>query len=166
MATIGTRIVKGAVAGVAGTLAMDLLWWARYRRGGGTDSFPDWEFASGTSSFDEASAPGQVGRQAARLVGVELSDETAAFTTNVVHWLTGAGYGVAHALVNDGRTPWLAGLATGAGAFANSYASLGVLGIYEPIWKYEPKVVASDLRAHLLFGAATGLAHAALAHGD
>ncbi len=144
---------------------MDLLWWSRYRRGGGEDSFAEWDIASGrTPSFDEASAPGQVGRRAARLVGVDLPDEVAGTTTDVVHWMTGASYGTAHALLNDGRRrrPLVAGLLTGAGAFANSYATLGAIGVYEPIWEYDVETLAQDFSAHLLFGAATGLAHAAL----
>lgn len=169
MAGMIGRITRGVVAGVAGTLAMDLLWWSRHRRSGGEDRFSEWDISSGsTASFDEASAPGQVGRRAARLVGVDLPDEVAGVTTDVVHWMTGAGYGTAHALVNDGRRrPLLAGLLTGAGAFANSYATLGAIGVYEPIWEYDGETLAQDLSAHLLFGATTGLAYAALARsGD
>lgn len=40
---LGT-IASGAVAGAVGTLAMDLLWYWRYRRDGGEDSFSDWEY--------------------------------------------------------------------------------------------------------------------------
>lgn len=157
------RVARGVAAGLAGTLAMDLLWWSRYRRGGGEDGFREWEFATGTASFDEASAPAQVGRRAAQLVGVDLPDEFAGPTTNVVHWLTGVGYGTAHGVLNDGRRrPLLGGLLTGLGAFANSYASLGALGVYEPIWEYDGPTLAKDLGAHLLFGTTTGLTYAAL----
>lgn len=163
MAGLVGRIVRGAVAGLVGTLAMDLLWWSRYRRGGGEDGFTDWEFATGTSSFEEASAPAQVGQRVAGLAGVELPDEAAAMTTNVVHWLTGAGYGVLHGLLHgDGSRPVLNGAATGAGAFSNSYAVMGTMGLYEPMWKYDAQTLAKDLSAHLLFGTATGLTYAAL----
>lgn len=165
MAGLTARIARGVVAGVAGTLAMDLLWWSRYRRGGGDGGFADWEFATGTTSFEQAPAPGKVGQRAAEIVGVDLPDEVAGTTTNVVHWLTGVGYGTAHAMLNDGRRRGLPrGLLTGAGAFANSYATLGALGVYEPIWEYDGDTLAKDLSAHLLFGAATGLAYAALSH--
>lgn len=164
MAGMVGRIARGVVAGAAGTLAMDVLWWSRYRRGGGQGSFAEWDIASGsTASFEEASAPGQVGRHAARMVGVDLPDGKAGTTTDVVHWMTGASYGTAHALLHDGRRrPWLAGLLTGVGAFANSYATLGALGVYEPIWEYDTETLARDLSAHLLFGATTGLTYAAL----
>jgi hypothetical protein len=164
MAGLVGRVARGMLAGVAGTLAMDLLWWSRYRRGGGEDGFADWEFATGTRSFEQASAPAQVGRRAASLVGIDLPDGAAATTTNVVHWLTGVGYGAAHGLVNDGRrSAAVGGLVTGAGAFANSYATLGALGVYEPIWEYDGPTLAKDLGAHLLFGATTGLVYGALA---
>lgn len=163
MAGLVGRTVRGALAGAFGTLAMDVLWWVRYRRGGGQDGFVDWEFATTTSSFDEASAPGKVGQRAAAMVGIELPDETAGTTTSVVHWLTGVGYGIGHTLlVEDGRGPVAAGALTGAGAFANSYATLGAMGVYAPIWEYDAETLGKDLSAHLLFGAATGLAAAAL----
>lgn len=162
--SLATRVLRGALAGVAGTLAMDLLWWSRYRRGGGDDGFTDWEFATSTTSFDGAPAPALVGQRAASLVGVDLPDRAAGTTTNVVHWLTGVGYGVAHAVLHtDDRHPVRRGVATGVGAFANSYASLGALGVYEPIWAYDRDTLAQDLSAHVLFGTVVGLAHAALA---
>ena len=157
------RVVAGVAAGMAGTLAMDLLWWSRYRRGGGEDGFTDWEFSASTTSFEEAGPPAQVGRRAAALVGVDLPDELAGTTTNVVHWLTGVGYGLAHAAVSDGGRSLRSGLATGAGAFANSYATLGALGLYQPIWEYDGQTLAKDFSAHLLFGVAAGLTHGAIA---
>lgn len=160
------RIVRGLVAGVVGTLAMDLVWYGRYRRGGSRDGFGDWEFATSTSSFDEAPAPGQVGKRIADTVGVALPDQAAGVTTNVMHWLTGVGYGVGHALLQDGRGPVLGGAATGAGAFANSYATLGALGIYEPIWTYDRDTLVKDFSAHLVFGLAAGLAYRALPGGS
>lgn len=164
MAGLFTRIARGAMAGMAGTLAMDLLWWSRYRRGGGEHGFPDWEFATGTTSFDEAAAPAKAAHRVAALVGVDLPDEAAATTTNVVHWLTGVGYGVGHALLHDDGPdhPLRNGVATGVGAFANSYAAMGALGLYEPIWEYDAQTLAKDLSAHLLFGTTVGLTHAVL----
>jgi len=48
------RLLRGVVAGAVGTLAMDLIWWRRYRRGGGDDGFVDWDLATSTAGFDEA----------------------------------------------------------------------------------------------------------------
>jgi hypothetical protein len=47
MATNPLRgLLRGAMAGAAGTVAMDLVWYARYRRGGGNDAFPAWARSS------------------------------------------------------------------------------------------------------------------------
>jgi hypothetical protein len=153
------RLVTGALAGAAGTLAMDLVWYRRYRRGGGDDGFGNWEFATSTASFDEASAPGQVGKRLADVVGVNLPDDRAGLATNVMHWLTGVGYGLGHAVLQDRRAPLLGGALTGAGAFANSYATMGAMGVYEPIWTYDRESLLQDLSAHLAFGLATGLTY-------
>ena len=156
------QIATGAVAGVLGTVAMDLVWYGRYRRGGGTDGPLAWEFAGSVASFDEASAPGKVGKRLADTVGIELPDSAAAMITNAMHWLTGAGYGVAHAVLLDDRPPLLAGVATGVGAVANSYATLGAMGVYAPVWKYDAATVAKDVSAHVVFGVATSFAYRAL----
>lgn len=158
---LGT-IVKGAVAGAVGTLAMDAVWFRRYRDGGGEQGFADWEFATDTTSFEDAAAPGKVGQRVAEKAGVDLPDETAGLTTNVVHWLTGVGYGIGHALSQHRRGVVTGGVLTGVGAFLNSYASLGALGIYEPIWEYDRETLAKDLTAHLAFGLATAAAFRAL----
>lgn len=151
-------ILKGALAGAAGTLAMDAVWYRRYRSGGGDDPFAAWEFSADTTSFEEASAPGKVGRMAAEKVGIDLPDETAGLTTNVVHWLTGIGYGIGHAVLQRRRGLLGGGVSTGVGAFLNSYATLGALGVYDPIWEYDRETLAKDLSAHLAFGLATATA--------
>jgi hypothetical protein len=64
--TVGTplgAIGRGLAAGAVGSLAMDVLWYARYRRGGGQMHFFAWEFSSGPSSWEEAPVPGQVGKR-------------------------------------------------------------------------------------------------------
>ena len=91
--------------------------------------------AGAVDSFEQASAPGQVGKRVADTVGTELPDSAAATTTNGLHWLTGAGYGVTHALLLHERPTLLGGVATGAGAVVNSYAILGVMASTEPMWR-------------------------------
>lgn len=152
------RTLTGAMAGAAGTIAMDLLWYRRYQADGGDDAFTDWAFATSTTSFEEAPAPGQVGKKAADVVGITLPDSRARLTTNVMHWITGMGYGVGHGLLwrDAGVT---AGLLTGSLAFANSYGVLGALGVYEPIWTYDAETLSQDLSAHLVFGVATAVAY-------
>lgn len=159
------RIMTGAVAGLVGGLVMDLVWYRRYRSGGGEQPFTDWDFSASTSSFEEASPPGKVGKKAADAVGLDLPDEAAGATTNVVHWLTAAGYGAAHGLLQHRRGLVTGGLLTGAGAFASSYATLGGLGVYEPIWEYDRDTLLEDLTAHLAFGLGTAVAYEAMTRG-
>lgn len=154
-------IVKGLVAGVVGTVAMDLVWYSRYRRSGGDDGFMDWEFSSSTDGFDDAGAPAQVGKRTAAAVGIDLPDSAAGTTNNVVHWLTGAQWGAVHgaatALVENHDLALA--VALGPAACSAAYALLGAAGIYEPIWTYDAKTLEQDYSAHLVFGLATAAAY-------
>ena len=162
------NVVAGAVAGAVGTLAMDLELYRRYRADGGEDSFARWEFAEGVTSWDQASAPGQVGRKALRLVtGDDPSDALARPATNVMHWATGVGWGVQFGLLasRSTRHPWLRGLALGPTAWSTSYVVLPLAKVYEPIWRYDARTLAKDLSAHLVYGSAASAAFAVLASG-
>jgi hypothetical protein len=159
-------VVKGAVAGLVGTFAMDLLWYRRHRREGGTDGFLDWELSADTASYDQAGAPAQVGKRIVEgYLQRELPPESARAMNNAVHVLTGVTWGVAHgvAATSIGAPRIRHGLATGAAAWAASYAMLAPAGVYKPMWEYPPGVLWKDLSAHLLFGFGTGAAFRALA---
>jgi hypothetical protein len=160
------RLVRGALAGAAGTLAMDLVWYRRQQRDGSEQSFLEWELGGSPGSYDEAGPPAQVARTLAGALGIELPESSAGAATNVVHWATGMGYAaVIQAVIGRRRNLAASGLATGVGAFANSYAVLGALGIYQPIWEYDADTLRDDLTAHLVFGAATAVAYRVLARG-
>lgn len=160
MGLLGT-IAKGAVAGAVGTLAMDALWYSRHRRHGGDQDVTDWEFTD-ADSVEEAGAPARFAETVTDVLGVEVPDEHAGTVNDTVHWLTGVANGIGHGLLHGRRNPLLGGAATGVSAFATSYGVLGALGVYEPIWEYEPETLRKDLGAHLVYGLATSLAHAAL----
>jgi hypothetical protein len=155
-------VTRGVVAGTAGTLAMDLVWYSRYRRGGGQDGFLDWEFSSPTASFEDAGAPAQVGKRIVHAVArKDLPDRAAALTNNVVHWATGSQWGALYGIVTRSRTERSPahGLLLGPAAWGTAYALLGSAGIYEPIWRYDKETLAKDLGAHLVFGVATAAAY-------
>jgi hypothetical protein len=151
-------VARGAVAGVAGTLAMDLLLFARYRRGGGTEAFKSWEFSAGVTDWDSAPAPAQIGR---RLVeGVferKLADRQAALVNNVTHWAYGVGAATQFGLVVGSlRRPRVAyGPVFGAAVWASSYVVLPAARLYKPIWEYDRATLTKDLTAHLLYGTTT-----------
>src|ERR1051325_268954 len=84
----------GLLAGAAGTLSMDIVWFVRYKRGGGESNFADWEFARGLSSWEDASAPAKVGKLLYEtFTSSELPDARAALTTNIMHWAYGLQWG-------------------------------------------------------------------------
>ena len=105
------HLAAGALAGGAGTAAMDLLLYRRYRREGGKDGIWRWESAEGVTTWDEASAPGRLGQKVERFVmGRSPPERLARATTNLVHWATGAGWGLVR---RAGQAYVDAGLAAG-----------------------------------------------------
>jgi hypothetical protein len=153
---------NGALAGIVGTAAMDVVWYWRYRRGGGEDGPLAWEFSAGTESYEQAGAPAQVGRRLVEgFTQSELDSHTARHMNNAVHWATGIGWGALHGLLAGSarkRKPARYGLRTGTVAWVASYALLAQAGLYKPMWKYPPSVLSKDLSAHLVYGLGTAAA--------
>jgi len=155
------NVVAGALAGAVGTAAMDLLLYARYRRGGGKDGLRRWEFAGNVMSWDDASAPGQLARKTwRRVTSQEPPDEWARPATNIVHWATGVGWGALYGAVasTTTRRPLVRALALGPAAWLSGYVVLPLAKVYEPIWKYDARTLADDLSAHVLYGDVTSAA--------
>ncbi len=152
------RAVRGAIAGAVGTAAMDLVWYARYRRGGGDRSVLEWEFSKGLT-WDNAPAPAQVGKKAAKaLLGADLPDQAAPRVNNAVHWSTGAMWGAAYGVVlgrHGRRPPVQTGLVFGPAVCATSYVVLPLMKLYKPIWQYDAKTLFEDFSAHTVFGLTT-----------
>ncbi|HEX4100534.1 MAG TPA: hypothetical protein VHY21_08330 [Pseudonocardiaceae bacterium] len=159
-------VVRGAAAGAVGTIAMDLLWFSRYKRNGGDSGFVDWEFAAGLNSWDGAPAPAQFGRRLIQgVLQRDLPPERARLVNNVVHWATGVGWSAAFGLVSGSlstRRGWH-GLILGAGVWAQSYAVLVPAKLYKPIWEYDAETLWKDLSAHLVYGLATATTFRVLA---
>lgn len=147
--------MRGLVAGAAGTLAMDCLWYYRYRRGGGTSGFVDWETSTDLQAWDDAPAPAKFGRLVVRrTLHRDLPARQARLTNNVVHWSTGAGWGVVLGMVMGSPIlhPACHGLAFGTAVWLQSYAVLTPAKLYKPMWDYDAKTLGRDLSAHLLYG--------------
>lgn len=156
-------VLGGAVAGMVGTLAMDLVWFRRSKKAGAEGAFSQWEFTDATS-FDEAGAPAQVAAKAASVLGVDIPERQAGTTTNVAHWATGAGWGIAGSMfgASVGMPALARGLVSGGAAFVGAYTILPLLGIYNPIWNYDGKTLWKDATAHATYGVVTGSALAAI----
>ena len=151
-------IVRGVLAGAAGTAVMDAVWYARYRKGGGTSGFPEWETAAGLDSFEAAPAPAQVGRRLAEgLLQRELKPQRARLVTNLVHWGYGLAWGAAYGIVagSTRRPRTTDGLLFGPIVWSTGYLVLPRTGIYKPIQEYDVRTLWQDASAHLAFGVAT-----------
>jgi hypothetical protein len=154
--TLIRNAVAGVVAGAIGTAAMDLVWYRRYRRDGGEDSLWEWESAKDVTTWDQASAPGQLGRKILGAVtGKPAPDGWARTTTQLVHWATGVGWGVQYGVLagRTSRHPWLRALALGPAAWSASYVVLPLAKVYRPVWAYDAQTLEKDLSAHLVYGA-------------
>jgi hypothetical protein len=158
-------IGAGLLAGAIGTAAMDVVVYGRYRRDGGKETLWRWEFAGDVMTWDDASAPGQLGRKALRVVtGNEPPDRWARATTNIMHWATGVGWGGQYGALASAtsRHPWLRALALGPVVWLSGYVVLPLAKVYKPIWDYDAPTLGRDLSAHLVYGAVTSAVFAAL----
>jgi hypothetical protein len=154
-------IVRGLIAAAAGTAAMDVLLFARYRHGGGESAFTAWEFSSDAASWDDAPAPAQVGKRLVEGVFQRvLPADRVPLVNNITHWgygaLGGAQYGVFAGSLRHPRVSY--GLPFGASVWAVSYVVLPAAGLYKPIWEYDRVTLAKDLSAHLVYGLTTAAA--------
>ena len=148
-----------------GTLAMDVLWYRRFRAGGGDQAFIAWETSQGTSGYEDAPAPARTAKAIADMAGIALPERSARAVNNGVHWITGIGWGKAHGILATmlGTTTPLLGPVTGVAAWSTSYVVLPKLGVYKPIGEYDREVLIQDLTAHLVYGTVLGVAFRVLA---
>jgi len=151
-------IAGGMLAGTVGTVAMDAVLYARYRRGGGKEAPLAWEFPP-TETWQQASDPGQVAKRVIEgFTQRPLPDRWARTATIAAHWVFGAASGAAYGVVAGSRRqpkPFY-GLPFGVAVWALGYIVLPQAGLYQQIWKYDVETLAKDLNVHLVYGAVTG----------
>jgi hypothetical protein len=150
-------LLRGALAGAAGTAAMDLTGFGRYKREGGESGFLDWELSRGVT-WETAGAPAQVGRRAVEgMFQTTLPDEVAPTANNVVHWGYGMAWGALFGIIEGSlRRPRSGhGLPFALVVWLSGYAILPAMKLYKPIWEYEPQVLWKDLHGHLSYGSTT-----------
>jgi Protein of unknown function (DUF1440) len=147
-------VIRGAVAGLVGTAAMDGVLYARVRAAGGTQDVLSWEFG-GPGDWESVSAPAQVGRRLVEgFTQRPLDARWARLTNNVMHWGYGTAWGTLLGLVGGSlprvRLVW--GPAFGLAVWGSGYVVLPIAGLYRPLWRYRITELAPDLAAHLVYG--------------
>lgn len=152
-------VTCGALAGAVGTVAMDVVWYVRFKREGGDQRFVEWEFVT-KPDWNDVSAPGQVGKRLLEgFLQRDLPPERAPVVNNVMHWgygvLWGAQYGILAGSLTRHRAA--AALLLGPVVWGSSYVVLPLAKIYKPIWEYDAKSLAKDLSAHLVYGLTTAI---------
>lgn len=158
-------LLRGMLAGAAGTVAMDSFLYARYRAEGGRQRPLPWAFG-GPSTWDKVSAPAQLGRRLYEGFRQRpLEEGWARLTNNIMHWGYGVAWGGAFGVVAGSlpRTRLVVGPAFGATVWASSYVTLPLAGLYKPIWQYSVAELAPDLIAHAAYGTAAERAFRVLA---
>jgi hypothetical protein len=159
-------VLRGALAGTAGTAAMDLVQYLRYRSGGGEDRALHYEF-SAVASFAEAPAPAQIAKRVVEgLFRTSLPDATANVANNVMHWGYGVTWGAVLALLAGAtrrpvRVWW--GPLFGTAVFLSDYVVLPPTGLYRPIWEYDATTLAKDWADHVVYGSVAAAAIVAAA---
>ena len=154
-------LVRGLVASAVGIVAMDLLWYYRYKRGGGESGLIDWEFSVGLNDWSNASAPGQVAKRLYEgYFQKELPSCWTALTQDVVHWAYGLFWGTLYGIVTGAGRPArvVSGLLFGSLVWVTRYELLAPAKIYKPLWEYDAGTLAKDYSAHLVYGLATAIA--------
>lgn len=149
---------RGLLAGAAGTVAMDLLLYRRYRHSGGAQSLAEWEFSAGLDDWGRAPAPAHVGKRLVEgLFQVKLDPRWARLTSNVMHWGYGLAWGAQYGLAAGSATSLRhsSGLVLGPVVFASGYVVLPLAKLYKPVWEYDGPTLARDLSAHVLYGIVT-----------
>ena len=138
---------------------MDLQQYVGYRLGGGKTGLLEWEFG-GIENWEEASAPGKVGKRLIEAwTGKPLAPRWAGLTNNIMHWGFGIQWGAVYGIVAGSleRPPVLLGLPFGAFVWLFGYAVLPLGHFYQPIWEHDAKTLAEDLGTHLVYGSTTGV---------
>ena len=177
-------VIRGAIAGTAGTAAMDLFWYLRQRISGEPPHRSDsdlpgqagraslrpaswedsehWTAETQAEEWQTAPVPAQVGKRVYEgLTQRTLEARFARITGTLVHWSYGMWWGGVFGLASAPlrrRTVW--GPLFGATVWGSSYLLLPVTGLYRPFWEYPLAELAPDLAAHLIYGTGTALAFA------
>lgn len=150
-------LARGVAAGLIGTACMTGLQEVMARRRRRARAMAG-HAMDGGDPWEHAPAPAQLGRRIVEGVFQrEVPAERIPLFTNAVHWGFGTMMGGAYGLLQGtfaGRS-LLRGPLFGLGIWAQSYATLVPLGLYQWPWHYRPGAIVKDVSYHLLYGTGT-----------
>jgi hypothetical protein len=161
-------LALGVGAGVIGTACLTVLQEVSARLRRHTTVGIKHEVDPDEDPWKRAPAPAQLLKRGVEAVtGIEPDASAIPAYSNIVHWGYGIGLGAAYALAERRlRTrASIAGPLFGLGVWAQSYATLVPLGLYEWPWHYSPKVIAKDVSFHLAYGVGVAAGYEVLARG-
>jgi hypothetical protein len=160
-------IARGLAAGLIGTACMTALQevMAKRRRArmpaplGVTEDADPWSHAP---------APAQLAKRVVEgLLQREISPAQIPLFTNAMHWGYGTALGAVYGIAESSfpGKPGVRGPLFGLGVWAQSYATLVPLGLYEWPWHYRKGAIAKDVSYHLLYGTGTALGFRLVSNG-
>jgi hypothetical protein len=161
MSVLGA-VLKGAVAGTAGTALMTAYQEAVARSRGSSavaDSLKE------PRTWAEAPAPAQLVKKVSEgVLGKRVTKRQAPLIANIGHWGYGASIGAAYGLAASrlGGNPLVRGVAFGTAVWGVAYAALTPLGIFDRPWRTDPTELGLDLSYHLVYGVGTAAVFDAL----
>ncbi|MFE0764191.1 hypothetical protein [Streptomyces smyrnaeus] len=141
MRAVADVVGRGLFAGLAGTAAMTV------------SSMVEAKLSKRGSSTTPADA-------AAKVAGVEPTEEGRARFSSLAHWGYGTGWGVARGLISLVGLPAPAATAVHfAAVWGAEQAVLPAMRVGAPVWKYGASAAGTDALHHTVYAVATGLAY-------
>ena len=145
----GSKVLIGAIAGIAGTMAMTMAMRRLHERLPEEESYP--------------LTPREIVDSSAAKAEVELSGEPAKDATVAAHFAYGAACGALLATLNP-KMGARSGAAAGVGVWLASYMGwIPAAGILKPATEHPPRRNALMIGVHLVWGAATAISMRELA---
>ena len=141
---LGSRLLIGAIAGFAGTMAMTSAMRRLHRRLPPEERYP--------------LTPREIVDSTAEAAGAELPNEAAKDLTTAAHFAYGAACGAIVAAMNPNPSKRL-GAAAGVAVWLASYMGwIPALNVLEPATKHPPRRNLLMIGVHLVWGSATAAA--------
>ena len=163
MRGLSGRLVRGVLAGVAGTAAMTAHQELRQRL---SDEQGDGGQGEQSDPWESAPAPARVGKRLIEgLLHRPVPASAIPALNQVMHWGYGTSWGAVYAIAGRPlrRAPkWLRGPVFGLDVWIASYVQLVPAGIYEPPWRYPLRSILDEVAYHVTYGSTVAVGYGAL----